>query len=159
MHSNTAKPDTPSATVPLPALILGWLGVIPFAALPIAGVLDMELPFAGWRNGLVLYAAVILSFMGGAQWGLAMAADDGRNPSALGSRLAASVVPALWGWAVILFIGATSESLLALAAGFLLLLVYDLGSARTGLAPGWYGSLRLQLTFAVVACLGVASLQ
>ncbi|MDX2290558.1 MAG: DUF3429 domain-containing protein [Hyphomicrobiaceae bacterium] len=158
MHTtHVSPPDNPEATVPAAALWLGWLGVMPFAALPLAGALGIDVPFAGWRWALVVYGAVILSFMGGARWGLAMA-EAGRNNSALlARRLAISVTPALWAWATVLVGGATAHSLLALIAGFALLLAYDLVGARDGSAPRWYGVLRLRLTVAVALCLAAGS--
>jgi hypothetical protein len=47
-------------------------------------------------------------------------------------------------------------ALVVLAAGFILLLVYDLSRIRAGVGPAWYGALRVQLSTAVVLCLFAA---
>lgn len=141
-------------SIPRPALLLGAAGVIPFAALALlmaiggAGLLAPEQA----ERILRLYSALILSFMGGAQWGLATAST--RGPSA--RALAVSVLPALFAWAA--FLVPSRPGLLALAAAFLALMLYDLWTVSRGEAPAWYGRLRIGLTFAVVASLGAASL-
>lgn len=137
-------------TIPAPALLLGWFGVVPFAALTAAALL---LPHAALQavQTLVLYGAIILSFMGGAQWGLAM--HSGAE-EALATRLAVSVLPALAAFALAL--EPARVALIGLAAVFLLLLIYDFSTVRGGLAPLWYARLRLQLTLAVVLCLLLA---
>jgi hypothetical protein len=108
-------------------------------------------PYAGPAAGaLVLYAAIILSFMGGAQWGLAVSAQAA-GPALLARRLALSVLPALAAFALALV--PERAALLGLAAVFGALLAYDVMTVRAGLAPPWYARLRIQLTAAVVLCL------
>lgn len=132
--------------IPRPALVLGWLGVLPFAAFAMMAATGMPLAPDPAARALVLYGAVILSFMGGAQWGLAMAATTGQA-----WRLTISVLPALVAFALS-FLPAI-QALTGLAAAFVALLAYDMSTARTGTAPAWYPALRLRLTIAVVACL------
>jgi hypothetical protein len=142
----------PGRTIPPAALLLGAAGVLPFAALALVIALDgagLLAPEQAERV-LRLYAALILSFMGGAQWGLATAHDQG--PSA--RALAVSVLPALFAWAT--FLIPSSQGLLALSAAFLALMLYDLWTVRRGEAPAWYGRLRIGLTLAVVGALQVA---
>lgn len=135
-----------TAHVPRPALILGWLGVLPFAALTLATAAG-PLPHQAAGAGLLAYGVVILSFMGGAQWGLSMRAPE----EVMARGLTISVLPALIGF--VCWFLPLRVALLGLALTFLGLLIYDIGSARTGLAPGWYPVLRRQLTGAVVLCL------
>ncbi len=104
----------------------------------------------------MLYGAVILSFMGGVQWGLAMLATmqakSGRkHPDA--AHLAISVCPALVGWIAALL--GPASGLALLATGFVALLVFDLWTVRRELAPRWYAPLRIQLTVAVVILLAL----
>jgi hypothetical protein len=141
--------------IPRSALILGVLGVAPFAALSAATVSGLEVAPIPTVPALETYAAVILSFMGGAQWGLTVAGPTERaaNPW---RRFGISVLPALVGWGALL--APARPALLLLAAAFALLAAYDLWSVRRGEAPAWYGRLRLGLTLAVVACLAVAAL-
>lgn len=140
---------TMATRIPAAALLLGVAGVIPFAALALlialggAGLLAPEQA----ARVLQLYGAVILSFMGGAQWGLASARPEGPKARAL----AVSVLPALFAWASFLAPGETA--LAALAATFLALLLYDIWTVRQGEAPAWYGRLRIGLTLAVIASL------
>jgi hypothetical protein len=151
-----AVPMQAVSAIPRPALILGWLGVLPFAALALSTTVDGMMPRAAAADALVLYAAIILSFMGGAQWGLAMVTAAER-PGGLttGARLAVSVLPALAAFG--LWFLPAPLALLGLAAMFVALLAYDIGSARAGAAPAWYPALRIQLTGAVVLCLGFAA--
>jgi hypothetical protein len=69
--------------------------------------------------------------------------------------LALSVVPALIGWSCLLL--PSRPGLIGLAIGFAALLAYDLWTVHAGDAPPWYGSLRWQLTTAVVLLLLVAA--
>ncbi len=142
------------SAIPTPALILGWAGVLPFAALSLMVATGWSPPL--WRalhwpapEALWLYGALILSFMGGAQWG-APTVRDARSwrPYLI------SVLPALWAFA-----SAPAPVALRFAgliAGFLALAAYDLWCARRGETPAWYGRLRAQLTAAVCVCLAAA---
>lgn len=135
--------------MPPVARLLGWLGLLPFLALALGGFIS--LPAIGrdplWRT----YAAIILSFMGGVQWGLAVGSSPGHPGAA--QRYAVSVTPALVAWASLALPPAPSLSLLLL--GFLALLAYDLWTVRSGAAPPWYARLRIQLTSVVSLCLAV----
>ena len=71
-------------------------------------------------------------------------------------RYGVSVLPALLGFLCLL--APYIYGLVGLAVGLLGLLAYDLSTIRRGLAPGWYGRLRLQLTGAVVVLLTIAAL-
>ncbi len=144
------------AHIPAPAFWLGWAGVLPFAALSALTLVNTE-AVAGIGQGAGFAGAhhvrmIILSFMGGVQWGLEMTRGDGRRPDMLG--FAASVVPALVAFGAS-FVNPIA-ALLILAIGFTLLLAYDLRRIRAGIGPGWYAGLRLQLSTAVVLCLGAA---
>jgi len=135
--------------VPKPVLVLGWAGVAPFALLSLLAILGSASVAGNALEALIVYGAVILSFMGGAQWGLEMAKpaapDDGRRGYAL------SVLPALAGFAAAMF--PPRAGLALLCAGFLALLAYDLRRARDGVGPSWYPALRKSLTAAVVTTL------
>lgn len=138
--------------IPALAYWLGWAGVIPFAALAalVVGGGSSSLDATSALRAIVSYGVIILSFMGGAQWGLETARGDGD-----GSGFLASVIPALIAFAVT-FID-PAAALPILAAGFILLLMYDLRRVRAGIGPAWYGRLRLQLTAAVVLSLVAAA--
>ena len=124
---------------------LCWAGDLPFAAASGAAFLGSAAPIDPVRV-LIAYACVILSFMGGAQWGLATAA-----PAVDVRRFGLSVIPALIAWPALLLAAVPALGLLVLA--FAALCGYDLWTVRQKLAPAWYGRLRLQRTGAVIVCL------
>jgi hypothetical protein len=139
--------------IPRPALLLGWAGVIPFALLTASSVLDIYAWFLDPRTALRAYGACILSFMGGAQWGVLLPREEGHAPF---FRYLVSVLPTLLAFLCLLI--PDTPGLIGLIVGFSALLVYDLSTVRQGLAPRWYASLRIQLTLAVVVLLGIAVL-
>ena len=103
--------------IPRPAFVFGWLGVDPFAAFALSattgGVLSRGAAISS-------YGEIILSFMGGGQWGLAMVTTRS-DPTVLQARLAISVLPALA--AVGLRFLPAIPALLGLAAVFVVLLL------------------------------------
>lgn len=135
------------ATPPTTVLILGWLGVAPFAATALAAVLDLGPGRIMALGALVIYGAVILSFLGGVAWGFTLA------PTAPSSRwrtldLCMGVSMSLIGFFAAL--APTRAALMALCGGFLAMLAHDLWVTRRGLAPHWYPSVRIRLTTAAV---------
>ncbi|HUO23847.1 MAG TPA: DUF3429 domain-containing protein [Caulobacteraceae bacterium] len=138
-------PSTPPA-----ALALGWAGVIPFLAAAAATVLGH--PAWGGEGVWRAYGAVILSFMGGAQWGLAVGAE-GREGQSQVRRYGVSVLPALGAWLSVAL--APREALILQLGGFLALLGYDLWTIRIDQAPSWYGRLRIRLSAVVALCLAI----
>lgn len=145
--------DNNSRDIPPAALVIGWLGVVPFAVLA-TGIIAGEPTHAAWfMDTLHAYAMIILSFMGGAQWGLTVLRT---NETDLQKTLSfsASVVPALIAFATVPLQPTVALSILI--AGFLALLIYDLWSIKRGHSPRWYGALRLQLTIAVILWIGGA---
>jgi len=138
-----------SLAVPSGAAWLGGLGLLPF----VAGALLVATTDSPWAiDGLRSYGAIILSFLGGIHWGLAIA-DDGAS-SGLGAiwpRLGASVIPALIAWVALLLDPTMGFLLLAIA--FVLLLLGDLAATRRGFAPRWYPRLRVPLTSIAVLSL------
>ena len=95
----------------------------------------------------MLYAALILSFLGGIQWGLAMAEYGGEDR--LTERYTLSILPVLIAWSALL--APLSLGYWILAAGFLWTLVMDILALRTGFAPLWYRYIRIPLSIVVVA--------
>lgn len=132
-------------SIPGPALAYGLAGLLPFAASAISAFMP-GLPAAVGPTALLAYGAVILSFLGGIQWGLAMAQDE---PSYV--RLGSSVLPSLLAWAALLVDG--DPGLVLLALSFAGILLFDLHLTRGGMAPAWYPQLRIPLTVAVILCL------
>lgn len=144
---------TPPPLFPNAAVRLGFLSLAP---LVIAGLVSLSDDLATAHLGAVsfsIYAAVLLSFLGGIRCGMElMRAPD--TPDAL--RLTFSALPALAGWALALFviampgaIGAAS----AFAGLFAAQYIWDHRSTDAS-APAWYPLLRRVLTGGVmIACL------
>jgi hypothetical protein len=139
---------------PRAAVVLGWLGVLPLAALASAVYAGRPLPRDAALSGLVVYGCLILSFLGGAQWGLAIATPQGSSRT-VAYRLAISVLPSLAAFGA--WYLPITGSLLGLVALFVAWLIYDIATVRDESAPAWYAALRIQLTSAVVVCLLCAS--
>lgn len=142
--------------VPPAAGWLGGLGAVPFVALAAAVALLDGPPRGLAVQALAAYGAVILSFLGGIHWGLAIATPAaGETGSGLTARLAWSVVPSLAGWAALLV--PPTIGLFGLAAAFAAMLGFDLLATRAGDTPAWYPRLRIPLTLAVVGSLLLAA--
>lgn len=145
-------PPCPTMTtkVPLPALLLGFAGLVPPAGLTAVALLDLGL-FAPSTPGFVLtYAAVILSFLGGTWWGFVSRAE---RPGWV--LLGISVLPALGGWAAI-FSFQPPSALFALAGALLLSLLMDAILVWRRLAPAWWMKLRIPLSLALALCCGLS---
>ncbi len=143
------------AEPPRPAMTLGASGLLPFAGLALAA----QVAPAAWADaaadGLLVYGATILAFMGGCRWGFA-AAGLGAGPD--WRPLAVSVLPSLWAWAAVWaapLLGAAGAAT-ALALGFALLFWDDARATRAQEAPAWWRSLRAPLTLG--ACSALLSL-
>jgi hypothetical protein len=142
--------------IPRAALVLGLGGLIPFLAIPLLVLVGQQETLPVWLRAhttvpaLVLYAAVILSFMGGVQWGIAVRSVDEDDLSTW-RRYGVSVLPALLAWFAVFT--ATRTALILLATGFVALLIYDLWMVARDEAPKWYERLRVMLTSVVVIAL------
>ena len=106
--------------------------------------------------GLVTLAAVVLSFLGGIEAGLALQEREpgGSEPTrALAFLLGA--VPALAAWGVF-WLPTPHWQLGAALALFVLVWLSDLWLARRGLVPSWFVDMRTAVTALVALILGVA---
>lgn len=143
-------PQTASA-----ARLLGYAGLLPFAA---AAALAWLGPPA-WRGqalaALAGYGAVILSFLGAVHWGLALRAPAAEAPAAW-PRLVLGVAPALVGWVALLL--PVRPGLALLAAGVMAVAAVETAAARRGLVPDAYLRLRWILSLGAGACLLAGSL-
>ncbi len=134
---------------------LGFAGLIPFWGLAL--VHGTDVPFGASltasATALATYAATVLSFLGGIRWGLAIRTAN----QALATRdYSMSVVPQLLGWSALAL--ADPWRLLVLAALLLLLGFFDHDLVARGLAPAWFGRLRLVLSLGAGAALLLAAL-
>jgi len=134
---------------PLPAVVLGAAGLIPFVTLALACLMLPETGDSLPRLALNAYGATILSFLGGVRWGLALAPGSGGDRIVV--RLAIGVLPQLAGWALLL--APPRPAGIGLAAAVLILWLADLSLARSGGAPATYARLRTPLSLGAAAAL------
>lgn len=102
---------------------------------------------------LPLYGAVILSFLGGIRWGIAIAHATTER---IAPVLAASVLPSLWAWVAVFF--ASPINYLMLAVGFAAMGWWDRGLAANPFVPIWFITLRKVLTWLVAISLLLAAI-
>jgi hypothetical protein len=128
--------------MPRTVLIYGLLGIIPFWVPPVASVLwPHVMPLAGVVAGI--YGALILSFLGGARWGLEVA-----RPAPRLGIISLAMLPTLVGLALLLLPAEwRAVQLWGLATALLLHWLWDVGAK--GLPP-WHPRLRTILTLGAV---------
>ena len=150
LHIEHIMPDSTPA-FRRTAIALTAAGALPFIGLTVAMAVlaPPQDSFAGpW---LLSYAAMILSFLGGIRWGIAV----GRSSAGAGA-LALSVLPALAAWIILPLAAVFRPSpywILAFAALFVLQLIWDLVSRQM---PAWFKPVRLGVSLVVIASLGAA---
>jgi hypothetical protein len=140
--------DLTSEKIPTAALGLGVAGLVPFLAGAVSSWFG--LPFAvqtGWMIG-IYYGAVILSFLGGVRWGLAIGPYQARRQD---GEFVLGVGGSLAGFAAVFL--QPIAALTLLLAGFLMQALWDVTSVESGRLPSWYGKLRMMLTAGAVVCL------
>lgn len=135
------------AQIPRPALLLGLAGLLPFFAGVFALWLGIGPSTTTTVTIAIAYAASILAFMAGVQWGGVVAGDATR----MWARLLLSVTPALLAWLVLLI--PAGKALMLALSGFGMVLAVDIWWQRHGWWPAWYLRLRWLLTGVVFACL------
>lgn len=138
------------APLPAPARALGLAGLIPFVALSLAVLVTDDWQRALALRALAFYGAVILTFLGGVHWGLALA-DPGAQAAAR-ARLVLGVLPGLWAWIVIVLLQ-PSLACLGLALGIGTVLAVEEAGLRRGLVPVAYQRLRRVLSLAASVAL------
>lgn len=144
--------NTRSCPVPAVPRILGAAGAIPFVLL--VAVSWIQGPHqAPSQYALLVYGAVILSFVGALHWAFAMIAA-GLTERARNRHYLWSVVPALLGWVALLL--PPVATLLLLVAGFWSHYLLDRRLAARVALPDWYLPLRLGLTLTVSLALLLA---
>ena len=138
-------------SVSLTGLVLGYLGLIPF----LSGALLVLLvdPIPRFLNQIfILYSVIILSFLGGTQWGLALA--FGRKRA---GRFILSVVPSVVSWFVYLVYTYLPDMTLLFVLCFLGLshlvqLSIDKKIFLYVSVPTWYNKMRPKLAYTVSIC-------
>lgn len=122
---------------------LGFAGLIPFLAFTLGGLLDVYAEHA--IRLFVIYSALILSFLGGIHWGVAMQTDGSPTRS-----LKWSMLPSIVG--ISLFFAGLWLSPLTMLTILALTHLFWLNFEKRHLPEQlWYLELRNRLTFTVVA--------
>lgn len=139
-------------THPRLAVWLGFAGLIPFlasagGALFLTGSNDFAI------TALIGYGAVILSFLGGVRWGISIAPDSRLDDESRSRELLVSIIPSVIAWSALL--APAALSILTLGISFAALLWLDRRAGRARVFPRWYTRLRLPLSIAALACLGL----
>ena len=132
-----------------------WLGYAGAGVVPLLllfAVLVPDLAGLGRRLSLI-YGAVILAFLGGIQWGIALGWG---TPRVALRRLCVSMVPPLW--AMMALSLPVMLCTLLLIVGLVTLLVYEWLERGDVAYPAWYLPLRLQLTAVLSASLALTML-
>lgn len=132
---------------PIPALVLGFGGLIPFVSVPFSMISTGTFTLSLVQTQIV-YGACILAFIGGIRWGLVMPANS--SVSADWKNLTYGVLPSLLATVAPLLSPAKGLSLLIV--GLITVAVWD---KRLGGYPAWFLGMRFILTF--VACLSLLS--
>ena len=134
----------PSGKPPAAVIVYGFAGLIPFFVPAVLALLFPEhKPL--FQQALIWWAAIILSFLGGARWGMAVQA-----PAPNARLIGMAMLPSIFAWVALLAPISFHWQITLLIGGFGLMLIWD---RRAGSLPNWYGWLRGWLT--VLAIVGL----
>jgi hypothetical protein len=139
--------------LPRVAILLGVAGLLPFIGTGLGSVVNDQVEALRMLSALMTYGAVILSFLGGVHWGLAL--DTAEDAKIARARLILSVIPSLMGWgALLIAIALPPEGGLALLIfGFVATMMTEARAGRSGRMPTGYLRLRWGLSVVVVMVL------
>ncbi len=139
---------TTANTVPRGMWIIAGSGLLPFL---VCLALLFSTPSLAERavHAFIVYAALTLSFLGGARWGAELVrAPD--NPNL--ARLVASALPSVVGLAALLPYVTTTQSLVLLAVCGVAQLAWDVAASRDALLPAWNARVRTLMTAGGSVC-------
>lgn len=141
-----------SGTAPLPALLLGAAGWVPFVGLALLSAGNPASSVA-LLHALATYAAVILGFVGALHWGYAVHANSHGRLAMM--QYGWSVLPAIAGWLALQL--PLTTALRAQALAFVACYAVDHRLATLEVVPRWFLRLRATLTAIAAAALVGAS--
>ena len=131
-------------------VLLGYLGLIPFIVSSVLVWIPEYHHIA--TQSLTTYAAVIVTFIGGVHWGIAMqtlnAIDNDHH--SVSTQFIFSIIPSLVAWIAVVM--NQSYSLLIIAICFVLFWYIEKVFFNKTL-KNWYRSLRTNLTFVATICI------
>jgi hypothetical protein len=134
--------------VPRGVWVLAGSGILPF--LTCIGLLYASPELAARAvQAFIAYAALTLSFLGGARWGAELVRVP-RAPSL--PRLVAAAVPSVVGLAALLPYLTSTQSIVLLMACGIWQLLWDVGASRSRLLPSWNARVRTGMTVAGTVC-------
>jgi len=136
------------------AWLLAIAGSIPFVMATIAlfaGDAHIRIPAIA---ALVTVSAILLSYLGGIEGGLALR-EEGGTEATRAIAIASSILPSLAAWGV-LWLPSPQWQLGSSLALFVAVWANDLWLARQGLIPSWFVDLRTAVTAFVALLLVVA---
>jgi Protein of unknown function (DUF3429) len=138
--------------MPLLAILLSVLGLIPFIACGLAALGPDQVTATRMMSALIAYAAVILAFAGGVHWGFELQSPQ-QAASVQRARLGLGVLPLLVGWIALLLplVVASWVSLIVLIAAYIGTVLVEHRAARRELIPPRYLVLRWSFTVVAVA--------
>jgi hypothetical protein len=147
----TVMSDQPigSDKAPLAAVVIGWAGVVPFVIGAVGPLVITDIGLAAFLSlATGIYSALVLSFLGGIRWGMAMGPLYGSERT---QGFVLSVLPPAAAWIALVL--PSFEGLAVLIAAFLLQAWLDVRAVGEGRAPVWFAPLRIRLTAAAVVAL------
>jgi hypothetical protein len=136
------------------AWLFAFTGVVLFAAMTsflVAQDSHLRIPAIA---ALVTFAAIILSYLGGIEGGLALR-EEGASERIRILALCMSALPSLAAWGI-LWLPSPQHQIGTAIVLFILVWSGDLFLARQGLIPSWFVDLRTAVTAIACAILGVA---
>ena len=133
--------------IPFPNYVLGLAGLIPFWGLAFVVVFaEKSLSFSALKLQIA-YGAIILSFLGGIHWGIAVQSIE----KATWSRMGWGIILSLVGWGAIFTPHIYSIAILGMA--LFSALVVDLKLVDNYSEGAWYRTLRFILSFGAISAL------
>ncbi len=138
--------------MPLLAILLSVLGLIPFIVCGLAALGPDPGTASRMMSALIAYAAVTLAFAGGVHWGFELQSRQ-QDTFVERARLGLGVVPPLVGWIALLLplVVASWVSLIVLIAAYIGMVLVEHEAGRRELVPPRYLWLRWGFTVVAVA--------
>jgi len=140
--------------MPWLAILLSALGLVPFIVCGLAALGPDPDTAARMLDALIGYAAVVLAFIGGIQWGFELQSDQ-QQKSVSRARLALGILPLLVGWICLMLpvVVAPWVSLVVLIIAYIAVVLAEHEAARRNLLPPRYLWVRWGFTVVAVAVL------
>jgi len=139
------------------AYVLTLAGAVPFLAAGLLVWLETSIAPIQFGQYATSYAAVILSFLGGIQWGTGLSIA-GSAPTSSRNLLMLSVVPSILAWGILLVEPGALRIYIAIGL-FVTVWLVDALLQLQGLIPNWFFRVRSLATVIVVASLASISLR